>query len=140
MRWGVLAGLFVFTLLLAPAQAASELEMHRAGDGTWIVVGSGWHPGDKLVVTVGPARFLAFADGAGDFEVQTGLQSLQGEVAVHHQPAGDMPMLQLASPGPHPLAVALVQGMAEGVVLMGALVGVLLLALGMARWSRASRL
>jgi hypothetical protein len=137
MRRGVLAGVFMFALLVAPAHAASDLEMRRGADGTWVVVGSGWRPGDHLVVSVGPTTFAALADGAGDFEVKTGLQAYQGEVAVHHQAEAALSMLALPSMGPNPLAVALVQGLAQGVLLTAALLGLSLVALGLRRWRRA---
>ncbi len=140
MRRGVYAGwLLLLTLLVAPAtaQAASDLSLHRAADGTWIVVGSGWHPAEQVLVTAGQARFVALTDGAGDFEVATGLSSYPGPVSVHHQLVSDMPMLALAPPAPHPLALALVQGLAEGAALLGAGLGLLLLGLGIRRLQRA---
>jgi len=135
---GVLAGLVMFAVLITPAHAASDLRLRRAADGTWVVVGSGWRPGDHLTVSVGSATFAALADGAGDFEVETGLPAYQGEVAVHHAAERTLSMLSLT--GPNPLALALVQGFAQGAALTMGLLGASLVVFGIRRWRRRSPL
>jgi hypothetical protein len=115
------------------ALAASDLQLQRAADGTWLVEGHGWRPGNLLDVSLGPAHFTTYVDDAGDFEVATGVVTYQGEPAVHHLARLDL------RPGPlglHPLALALVQGLAEGIALLGAVVGVGALGAGVHRWMR----
>jgi hypothetical protein len=113
------------------ALAASDLRLQRAADGTWLVEGHGWRPGDALVVSLGLERFTTYVDDAGDFEVATGVATYQGDLAVHHLGRLALPS---APVGLHPLAVALVQGLAEGAALVGALIGLTALGAGVHRW------
>jgi hypothetical protein len=120
-----------------PAQAASDLQLLHGPDGTWHVIGTGWRPGDQLEVSVGVSRFATYVDGAGDFDVPTGLTTM-GQVAVHHATEGRMAMGSLATET-NPMAAVLVQGLAEGAAIMSLSVGLLLLGLGIRRWRQAAR-
>jgi hypothetical protein len=115
------------------ALAASDLYLQRAADGTWLVEGRGWRPGDELDVSLGQEHFTTYVDDAGDFEVATGAAMYQGEPAVHHPARLELQPIPL---GLHPLAVALVQALAQGTALLGAVVGVGALGAGVHRWRR----
>lgn len=139
MRRGVLAGLLwlgVALLGAVPAHAASDLELRHAPDGTWHVIGSGWRPRDQVVVSMGVARYPADVDGAGDFDVPTGLTTYQRPLAVHHVPAMN---LATRTTAPSSLAAVLVHGLAEGAAIMSLMLGLLLLGLGIRRWQQAGR-
>jgi hypothetical protein len=116
------------------AFAAADVRLQRAVDGTLLVVGSGWRPGDKLEVSLGKEQFTTYVDHAGDFEVATGLATYQGDLSVHHPSATVLP----APGGPNPMAVLFVHGIAEGSAFLGALIGVGALALGAHRWMRGA--
>ena len=136
----MLAGWFALWLAFTggtPAHAASGLELRHAPDGTWHVIGTGWRPGDQVEVSLGVARFPAYVDDAGDFEVATGLTTT-ADVAVHRPVAREPAMLSLNSE-PNPLTVALVQGLTEGAALTALSSGLLLLlVVGVRRWRQAS--
>lgn len=136
MRRGALLVVLFIGALLLPAQAvlaASTVELKHASDGTLVIVGEGWRAG-PLVVSLGQDRFTAYVDSAGDFEVRTGLTLAQGPIAVHHAQPSDMAMLALdvAPSPPSPLAIALIEGLADGVrsvAAIGAVAFVLLVAI-----------
>ena len=122
------------TLASPAADAASDLRLQRANDGTLVVVGSGWRPGHRLVVSLGQELFTTYADGAGDFEIPTGLSTYHGDLTVHRVTRMALPRAPLA---PHPVAVLLAQGFAEGAALTGALIGLAMLTIGVRHWTRA---
>ena len=138
-------GLLIASLLLAwlaqssVAVAASDLELKHAADGTLVVVGSGWHRGQELVVSLGQPRFGVRADASGDFELATGLASFNGEFAIHHMDAPELALVPLAAATPHPLAVLFAWSMAEGAALLGVVTGFGLVGAGILRRKRASR-
>ena len=118
-------GVSVLTLLVLGmccpglALAAPEVSLDPAPDGTLTVVGNGWRPGQRLVVSLGPCSFPAMADSTGSFEVPTGLASFHGPVAVHRQRVGTLAMVRLGPPDepgrPNPLAVLFVQDVLSGI-------------------------
>jgi hypothetical protein len=105
-----LVGLFVPSTALA----ASEVEIRHAADGTLVVVGSGWRHG-ALQVSLGADRFTAYADATGDFEVETGLASYSGDLAVHHLTLVHVEPMALS---PSPLGALLAQTVAQGCALL----------------------
>jgi hypothetical protein len=125
--------LAIFLMPSSSALAASDLRLQRAADGTWLVEGHGWRPGDALVVSLGLERFTTYVDDAGDFEIATGVATYQGDLAVHH-----LGRLEVTPPplGLHPLAVAFVQGLAEGVALLSTAIGLGALGVCVHRWTR----
>jgi len=138
-------GEFVGWLLLAaswlctanPAHAASDLQIEHAADGTLVVVGSGWHRDQEMVISLGQQRFNVRADNSGDFELATGMASYQGDLAVHHAADRELAFVPLAEP--HPFAVLFARSVAEGLVLLTFVVGVVMVAAGVARRVRAPR-
>ncbi|HEV7663185.1 MAG TPA: hypothetical protein VGQ62_06590, partial [Chloroflexota bacterium] len=83
-------------MLAAVTVASAEplVSLEPAPDGTLVLIGRGWRPGQKLVVSAGPDVFAATADTVGDFEVQTGM------------PASGGPPVALAVRRPDPTSVA----------------------------------
>jgi hypothetical protein len=119
------------------ASAASDLELEHAPDGTLVVVGSGWHRDEELVISLGQQRFSVRVDSSGDFELATGVTSYQGDLAVHHIADRELALLPLAEP--HPLAVLFARTVAEGLVLLVFAVGMAMLVAGLARRVRPPR-
>src|ERR687885_2277761 len=124
VRRGVVMVMVVVTALHGmptAALAAPEVTLKAAADGTLSVVGNGWRPGQRLVVSVGADNFPARADSTGSFEVVTGLASYEGQVAVHRPDPRSSVAAQSAALGdtyvPDPLAVLFTQSMAIGVAL-----------------------
>jgi hypothetical protein len=142
-------GLMVVAILGTSRLALAEpqIALTPAADGTLTLVGSGWRPGQRMVVSVGPDAFPALADSVGDFEIQTGLASTGGplaQMAVHRQ---DAPMT-LAAPGrspspqsdsPHPFAVLFAHSLMTGATFLGLSAAGLGLAWLAARVVRAKR-
>jgi hypothetical protein len=116
-----------------PAFAASDLQLKHAADGTLVVVGSGWHRDQQLVISLGKSRFDVRADGSGDFELDTGLASYQGDLTVHHADTSGLALLPLTGRVPNPLAVLFAQSVAEGVLLVTFLAGIGLVGAGIGR-------
>jgi hypothetical protein len=107
------------------ALAEPRVSLDPAPDGTLVLVGSGWRPGQRMVVSVGPDLFPVLADSVGDFELQTGLVSTGGPpepLAVHH-PDAQISRTSLGrtpqSDTPHPLAVLFAQTLVIGAALLG---------------------
>lgn len=100
------------------ALAAPEVSLQAAADGTLSVIGNGWRPGQRLVVSVGPDNFPARADSAGDFEVATGLASYEGQVTIHRPDPRPLSVQQPELLGeryvPNPLAVLFARSVAIG--------------------------
>ena len=122
------------------ALAASDVQLEHAADGTLVVVGSGWHHGQRLVVDVGHQQFTVRPDASGDFELATGLPSSTGELAVHHPAAtSDLAISAIRSATPNPLAVLFAWSLAEGMTFLGGLAGLGLVVAGVLRRLRVSR-
>ena len=129
MRRGVLIAalaLIVFNATLAVSHAATEVSVVPGADGTLLVTGSGWRPGQQLVVALGATQFPVRADSTGSFEVVTGIATYQGAVAVHHPgAAADHTFARLegfaATP---PLAVLFADSLARGGALLAVAAGV----------------
>jgi hypothetical protein len=122
-RWVFFVLLLVVALLgfTGTALAAARVSLDPAADGTLILVGSGWRPGQQLAVSVGRDVYPAMADSAGSFEVRTGLPVTSGPpapIAVHREDTSALALaaLAIASPReePHPFAVLFAQGLATG--------------------------
>ena len=102
------------------ARAEPLVSIDPAPDGTLILVGSGWRPGSRLVVSVGRDQFPAQADAVGDFEIQTGLVSTGSppELLAVHRPNADIPDTPVAAqPQPdtaHSFAVLFAQSLMMG--------------------------
>jgi hypothetical protein len=105
----------------ARALAAPEVSLQAAADGTLSVIGTGWRPGQQLVVSLGADSFPARADSTGSFEVMTGLAFYAGQVAIHRPDPRPAVAARSAAPGegyvPDPLAVVFTQGLAIGAAL-----------------------
>jgi hypothetical protein len=120
----VLAGVLLLCALngtFGVAEAAPEMWLTHAQDGTLVVVGDGWRAGQVLVISLGGARFPAFVDSAGGFEVATGVVSYQGALAVADPRAAALAQQASArseAPSPSPLAVAFAQNLAAGMELL----------------------
>ena len=100
LAWVVMAALLGTTSI---ARAEPLVSIDPAPDGTLILVGSGWRPGSRMVVSVGRDQFPAQADAVGDFEIQTGLVSTGSppELLAVHRPDADSPDT-MAAPQPQP--------------------------------------
>jgi hypothetical protein len=110
------------------AWAEPEVSMRGADDGTVVLVGSGWRPGQRLIVSVGRDAYPALADSAGSFEVHTSLPydgNADAQLAVRpfststlnfgllgQPPAPPAP--PIAPAAPHPLAILFAQSIADG--------------------------
>ena len=121
-----------------PAQAASDVQLKHASDGTLLVVGSGWPRGQTLVISLGVRRFDVHVDSSGDFEVATGLASFQGDLAVHRADFSSQNFVSLASE-PSPVAVLFARSVADGLVLLMFVVGVSMVGAGVIRRWRPGR-
>lgn len=122
------------------ALAASDVELKHATDGTLVVVGSGWHHGQLLVIDVGRQKFNVRADASGDFELATGLAASGGELSVRHPATTpDLSVAAIESTVPNPFAVLFAWSVAFGIALLGATAGSVLLLTGVLRRMRPSR-
>jgi hypothetical protein len=123
LAWLVVVAAFVSTTSVALAEPRVSLD--PAPDGTLILAGHGWRPGQRMVVSVGPDLFPVLADSVGDFEVQTGLLSMGGPpelLAVHRPEAQLSPAtvgLTAQTDAPHPLAVLFAQTLMTGTAFLG---------------------
>jgi len=116
------------------ALAASDVELKHATDGTLVVVGSGWHHGQRLVIGVGQQQFNVRADASGDFELPTGLAASSGELTVHHAvETSGLALATIETATPSPLAVLFAWSVAEGVALLTAIAGLALVIAGVRR-------
>jgi hypothetical protein len=112
--------LLVAGVLASPSTtyAASDIQLKHAADGTLLVVGSGWHRGQQLVISLGQTRFDVRADGSGDFELATHLASYQGELSIHHPDQSGSAFMSLTAGRPSAFAILFAQSMVEGAVLV----------------------
>jgi hypothetical protein len=119
--------------------AASDIQLKHAADGTLVVVGSGWHRGQELVISLGQSRFDVRADGSGDFELDTHLASYQGELSIHHPDQSALGFLPLSGAQPNALAVLFAQTVVEGAILVGLFAAAGLVGIGFLSLWRAPR-
>jgi len=105
------------------AAAAADVSLDPAPDGTLVLVGSGWRPGQQLVVSVGHDVYPAMADSTGGFEVRTGLAANAAPAAltVRRQDTSALAQTRLSiaqrREGAHPYAVLFAQSLATGAAL-----------------------
>ena len=112
------------------ALAQAEVSLEPATDGTLVLVGNGWRPGQRLVVTVGHDVYPAMADSAGGFELRTG-QAATGAapplLTVRRQELSTLAFAALgADPRhdqPHPFAVLFAESLAMGAALFALTAG-----------------
>jgi hypothetical protein len=113
-----------------PALAQADVSLVPAPDGTLVLVGDGWRPGQRLVVTVGHDVYPAMADSAGGFELRTG-QAATGAapplLTVRRQELSTLAFAALgADPRrdqPHPFAILFAQSLAMGAALFALTAG-----------------
>jgi hypothetical protein len=124
-------GIFLTALLVVAllgsagtALAQAEVSLQPATDGTLILVGNGWRPGQRLAVTVGHDVYPAMADSAGGFEVRTGQAatgSTEPTLSVRRQTTSTFAFAALSAgpprDEPHPFAVLFAQSLAMGTAL-----------------------
>ena len=143
--WAVLVALLGTTSV---ALAEPRVSLDPASDGTLILVGTGWRPSQRMVVSVGPDLFPVLADSVGDFEVQTGLPATGGptEPLAVHRPYAQITPATLAvtrqTDTPHPFAVLFAQTLLIGMAFVGlgaAGMGVMALAARFVRIRRGTR-
>ena len=105
--------------------AEPRVSLDPAPDGSLILVGSGWRPGQRMMVSVGRDQFPVQADSVGDFEVQTSLVATGGppeQLAIHRADAKNSPAAggrPLQPDMPHPFAVLFAQSLMTGTALLG---------------------
>jgi len=150
-KWGiVLAWWLVLVALLGTtsvALAEPQVSLDPAPDGNLILVGRGWRPAQRMMVSVGPDQFQVQADSVGDFEVPTGLPvSGPPEPLAVHRPyapiAPSMPAAIRETDRSQPLAVLFAQTLLTGTAFVGlaaAGLGLLALAVGFVHTRRDSR-
>jgi len=129
-----------------PAFAAPVVSLSPKPDGTLVLVGSGWRPGQELVISLGTDQFPALADSTGSFEVPTGLLVSGGpplSMTVRRPDASSLAFAHLAPPpvldGPNPFALLFAQSLAMGATWFGLSAGGLGLAALGARAIRARK-
>jgi hypothetical protein len=114
---GVLALVLALVGPLGAAHAAPEVTLQTASDGSLVVVGSGWRPGQHLVVALGAADLQASANSVGEFELPTGLNSYHGSIAVRRRDSVHAGTDMLDQPsGLNPLTVLFAQTLVSGAI------------------------
>jgi hypothetical protein len=113
---------FLGTAELALAMAAVSLT--PATDGTVTLVGSGWRPGQQLVISLGGDEFRAEADAAGNFELSTGLPARGGlplSMTIRREEPNALAFARLGPPPPeleangkNPFALLFAESLATG--------------------------
>lgn len=129
------------------ALAEPRVSLDPASDGSLILVGRGWRPGQRMMVSVGHDQFPVQADSVGDFEVPTGLAATGGPpepLGVHRPYPRIYPAVIRAQQAglPHPFAVLFAQTLLTGIAFAGvgaAGAGFTLLAVRFVRTRRAAR-
>jgi hypothetical protein len=125
------------------AAAQPQVSLDASPDGTLTLVGDGWRPGERLVVSVGRQVYPASADTTGSFEVRTGLApgGPPAPVAVHRQADLAAAFARLgpseAADRPHPFAVLFAKALVSGIGLLGLAATAVALATGSGRALRA---
>jgi hypothetical protein len=128
-KWGIV--LVWWTVLVAllgttsVALAEPQISLDPSPDGSLVLVGRGWRPAQRMMVSVGRDEFQVQADSVGDFEVPTGLAASGGPpepLAVHRpyqQVTPAMLMLMRPADAPHPFAVLFAQAFVTGTAFAG---------------------
>jgi hypothetical protein len=146
LTWWLLLAALLGTTSVALAEPRVSLD--PAPDGSLILVGRGWRPAQRMMVSVGRDQFPVQADSVGDFEVPTGLAATGGppeQLAVHQPyPQITPAMLAVMRPtnAPHPFAVLFAQTLLTGAASVGlgaAGLGFLALAAHILRIRRGTR-
>src|SRR5258707_15654905 len=120
--WAVLVALLGTTRV---ALAEPQISLDPSSDGSLVLVGRGWRPAQRMMVSVGREEFQVQADSVGDFEVPTGLAATGGPqepLAVHrsyHQVTPPMLALIHQTDTPHPFAVLFAQSLLTGLAFAG---------------------
>jgi len=140
---GCLAGA-VFLGTAGPVVAASGVSLDPKPDGTIVLVGSGWRPGQELVISLGTDTYPAQADSSGNFEVPTGLTVTGGpplSITVRRRETSALAFAHLGPPPdsdlPNPFAVLFAESLAFGAKILAFAAGGLGLALLSIRALRA---
>jgi len=130
MRRGALClGLVLLLAVAGPsscALAAPDVTLRHASDGAAVVLGSGWRPGQQLVVSLGQDRFTAYVDSGGGFEVTTSVIGYKGAVGIHRPDPQVMTFATLGLSESPPLAVLFAQSLAYGMALLALSVSAIL--------------
>lgn len=111
--------------IVDPALAAAGVTLDPKPDGTLALVGSGWRPGQELVISLGTDAYPVLADSTGSFEVPTGLLVTSGpplSITIRHPDASSLAFAHPGPPpeheqnvdGPNPFAVLFAEGLATG--------------------------
>jgi hypothetical protein len=126
LRWLVLIGAFAVAAFLGTAELAiamAAVSLTPAPDGTVSLVGSGWRPGQQLVISLGGDEFRAQADPAGNFEVSTGLPARGGlplSITIRREEPNALAFARLGPPpeleanGTNPFALLFAESLATG--------------------------
>jgi hypothetical protein len=103
------------------AFAASGVSLNPAPDGTIKLVGSGWRPGQQLVISLGTDEFPALADAAGSFEIPTGILARGGlplSMTIRRPETNALAFATAAPPAaldvPNPFALLFAESLAMG--------------------------
>jgi hypothetical protein len=122
----VLVGVLAATTFLGTADlalAAAAVSLDPRPDGTLVLVGSGWRPGQELVISLGTDAFPALADATGSFEIPTGLLVTSGpplSITIRHPDASSLAFTHLSPApeqsldSPNPFAVLFAESLAMG--------------------------
>jgi hypothetical protein len=125
----IVVGLWLVAVALlwttSVALAEPQVSLDAAPDGSLILVGRGWRPTQRMMISVGRDQFPVQADSVGDFEVPTGLAATGGppEPLAVHRPYSRITPAMLAvmrqTDTPHPFAVLFAQALLSGMALAG---------------------
>ena len=130
------------------AFAAAGVTLDPRPDGTVMLVGSGWRPGQELVVSLGTDAYPAVADSNGSFEIPTGLLVRNGpplSITVRRVEPSALAFARLGPPpevgSPNPFALLFAESLAMGAQVFAWCAGGLALStLAIRTWrGRASR-
>ena len=109
-----------------PVFASAAVSLDPAPDGTLMLVGRGWRPGQELVISLGTDTYPAQADSSGSFEVPTGLLISGGpplSMTVRRPDRSALAFAQLApTPAPegqNPFALLFAESLAMGAKFFG---------------------
>jgi hypothetical protein len=100
-----------------PASAAGSVSLQPAADGTLMLVGSGWRPGQELTISLEGDAFSALADPAGSFEVPTGLLVTGGpplSITIRRLEESSMVFAPPGPDVPNPFAMLFAESLAMG--------------------------
>jgi len=139
--WLVLVALLGTT---GVALAEPRVSLDPAPDGSLILVGRGWRPAQRMMISVGRDQFPVQADSVGDFEVATGLAAGgPPEPLAVHPPYPQVTPAMLAvmrqTDTPHSFAVLFAQTLLTGTASVGLGLGFMALAARIVHTRRGSR-